>query len=51
MKTPTKTTNKVQSQKSKVQLKAEFRGTDFNFLFSEELRNDIFENCLDENVS
>ena len=30
-------------------LSAEFFGTDFNFLYSEEMQKTIFDNCLDAN--
>lgn len=31
-------------------IKAEFFGTDYNFLFSSEMRSEIIDNCLDSNV-
>jgi hypothetical protein len=31
-------------------IQAEFFGTDFNFLFSQQMRTSIYENCLEENT-
>jgi hypothetical protein len=44
--------NESQQQDSQEgeKIRAEFFGTDYNFLFSKEMSSEIIDNCIDSNV-